>query len=73
MKDYNEQDVEFIQEMIPHHEKAIQMGATEYGQGKNEDVKKWALAIFAGQSDEIAKFRQWLRDRGIAEKKPTGM
>lgn len=72
MKDYNDKDVEFIQAMIPHHEAAVQMGASEWSNGKNEDVKKWALAIFAGQREEIAKFRKWLKDRGIAEKKPDG-
>lgn len=72
MKDYSDKDVEFIQAMIPHHEAAVQMGAHEYVKGKNEEVKKWALAIFAGQRDEIAKFRKWLKDRGIEERKPDG-
>jgi uncharacterized protein (DUF305 family) len=72
MKDYNDKDVEFIQAMIPHHENAVQMGATEWSNGQNADVKKWAIAIFAGQREEIAKFRAWLKERGIPEKKPPG-
>lgn len=71
MKDYNDKDVEFLQMMIPHHESAVSAAALEYSNGKSEDVKQWALAIFSGQRDEIAKFKKWLADRGIPEK-PSG-
>ncbi len=69
MTDYNDRDIKFIQAMIPHHEEAVKMAASEWAVGKNDDVKKWALAIFQGQRDEIDKFRSWLKDHGIKEKK----
>lgn len=74
-QDYNSKDVEFLQMMIPHHEAAITAAAHEVVNGQNQDVKDWALAIFAGQREEIAKFRAWLQDRGLYEKQQrmTGM
>lgn len=70
MKDYNDSDVEFIQMMIPHHQAAVDAAAKEYHAAKSPDVKEWARAIWAGQKDEIEKFRKWLKDRGITEKSP---
>lgn len=73
MNDYNKSDVEFLREMIIHHEAAIKMSASEYSEGENAEVKKWALAIFSGQKDEVVKFRSWLKERGIKSAKPSGM
>lgn len=72
MKDYNDSDVKFIQMMIPHHQSAVDAAAKAYHAAKSPDVKEWARAIWAGQKEEIEKFRKWLKDRGIAEKKPDG-
>lgn len=73
MKDYSDRDVKFVQDMIPHHETAVEMGAAEWSYGQNDDVKKWALAIFAGQRGEIAKFKTWLKERGLPEKAASDM
>lgn len=70
MKDYSDKDVEFVQAMIPHHEAAVEMAAHEWVHGENSEIKQMALDIFSGQRNEIDKFRAWLKDRGIAEKKP---
>lgn len=70
MKDYNDNDVEFVQMMILHHQEAVDAAALAYHAAKSEDVKEWARAIWAGQKAEIKKFRKWLKDRGIAEKAP---
>ena len=65
MKDYSQKDVDFVQMMIPHHEKAVEAASFEVHGGRSAEVKRWALDIFSGQRKEIAKFRAWLKDRGI--------
>lgn len=69
-KDYNDQDVEFVQMMIPHHQSAIDAALPEYKDGKNDEIKKIAMDIFFNQSAEIKKFRDWLNARDIKEKAP---
>lgn len=66
MKDYNDSDLKFIRDMIPHHQMAVDMAAREYHDAKSPEVKEWARAIWAGQKDEIEKFRKWLADRGLS-------
>jgi uncharacterized protein (DUF305 family) len=72
-KDYNAADVVFLQNMIPHHEMALPMSAKEIMAGDNVLVKEWATAIFTGQKAEIAKFKAWLKARGLSEKPDKSM
>lgn len=72
-KDYSDADVKFIQGMIPHHESAIDSAAKAYHAAKNEDVREWARAIWAGQKKEVVKFRAWLKERDLPEKGGGGM
>lgn len=63
MEDYNDEDVEFVKEMIAHHNKAIEMAVDAYSEGKNRDVKKWAKSIYVAQRSEVKKMSKWLNDR----------
>lgn len=65
--DYSDGDVRFLQMMIPHHERAMKEAAKAFHSTKNEDVKEWALAIWAGQKKEVEKFKAWLAKRGLRE------
>ena len=67
MKDYNEKDVKFVRDMIPHHESAKKMAADVYHNGKNEEIKKLAQEIYHAQDAEIKKMKKWLKDRGLPE------
>lgn len=69
MDDFNDADVKFVQDMIPHHQAAVDMAVAEYARGENADVMEWALAIWEGQAEEIKKFRAWLKERGLSEKR----
>lgn len=66
-KDYNEEDVAFIRMMIKHHLDAVRSSDEYLDKGKNGDVKKWAAAIVSGQRQEVARFRSWLKERGLKE------
>lgn len=71
--DYSDADVKFIQDMIPHHQAAVDMTVQAYAKLEDPDVVEWARAIWDGQEAEIERFRAWLKDRGIPEKRGKGM
>jgi len=57
----NEFDVEFIKQMIPHHEGAIEMAkALNADDEKYADLRKMAEAVIKTQSAEIEQMRGWL-------------
>jgi uncharacterized protein (DUF305 family) len=64
--DFNEADVEFAQNMIPHHTQAVQMAqlalAAEAGAG--EEIKAVAAQIAGAQEPEIALMTGWLQAWG---------
>ena len=71
--DYNANDVKFAQEMIPHHELALEMVSAYYGKAKNPEIKDIALRIQLGQKAEIDMFRSWLAARGQVQPRPMKM
>lgn len=66
MADYNNNDVKFVREMIPHHQMAVNMSATVYHNGQNKQIKDMAMRIYNAQKAEIETLKKWLKDRGIA-------
>jgi uncharacterized protein (DUF305 family) len=50
----------FLQQMIQHHQGAIDMANTEIASGKNSDAIALAKKIVASQSAEIAKINDIL-------------
>jgi len=61
---YTEADVRFMQDMIGHHQQAIEMARMAATHGAGEAVRKLAEKIEISQLDEIALMEQWLRERG---------
>ena len=55
------QDRDFIEMMIPHHEAAIAMARTEMRSGRDARVKKVAKGIFDGQSKDVREMKGWYR------------
>ena len=55
-----EQDHDFMQLMIPHHEAAIEMAQVEIRYGIRPQLKATAMNIIKGQTLEIAQMRGWL-------------
>lgn len=55
------QDRDFIEMMIPHHEAAIAMSRIEMGSGHDARVKKVAKGIFDGQSKDVREMKAWYK------------
>ncbi|MBO6527979.1 DUF305 domain-containing protein [Erythrobacter sp.] len=62
-------DVTFMQDMIVHHQQAVDMAALVEGRSNNPDLTAIAGRIDASQADEIQFMRDWLTERG----QPTAM
>ncbi|MEL6686456.1 MAG: DUF305 domain-containing protein [Pseudomonadota bacterium] len=61
---YTRDDVNFMQDMIPHHAQAVEMVALIEGRSNNEDVIDIGGRIDASQADEIEFMETWLTERG---------
>jgi uncharacterized protein (DUF305 family) len=57
-------DVKFMQDMIVHHQQAVDLAALVEGRSSNSDIVAIAGRIDASQADEIAFMREWLAERG---------
>ncbi len=62
--DFNDADVAFAQEMIPHHRQATEMAELAPSRTENSKVLELAEEIFAAQEPEIETMTGWLEDWG---------
>jgi len=67
---HNSADVEFAQQMIPHHEQALEMAKLARTRAQSQDVKDLAADIEAAQDPEIQTMTGWLEAWG--EDVPSG-
>ncbi len=63
---YTNDDVVFMQNMIPHHGQAVEMGELVAERTNNDAIIEIAGRIKKSQADEIAFMRSWLEERGEA-------
>ena len=68
----NDADVEFLQQMIPHHEQATEMAELVGDRTDRTELVDFAEKIIADQSKEIDQMRSLLSDAG-AEEEGGGM
>ena len=61
---FNDADVTFAQQMIPHHEQAVAMATMAQEQASSTEVKQLAAKIAAAQGPEIDTMTGWLEDWG---------
>ena len=61
---YSPDDVLFMQDMIPHHNQAVQMAALVADRTNNPELVEIAGKIDASQADEIEFMQSWLAERG---------
>jgi uncharacterized protein (DUF305 family) len=61
---YSPADVQFLRDMIPHHQQAIEMSVLVAERTNNPDVIDAAGRIQSSQGDEIEFMQQWLAERG---------
>ena len=60
----NDADVTFAQQMIPHHEQAVEMAQLAQGRASSEEVLSLAEDIEAAQGPEIDTLQGWLETWG---------
>ena len=65
-------DIAFAQNMIPHHEQALEMSALALATKASPEVTVLAKEIQAAQDPEIVLMRKWLRDWNAAELPHSG-
>ena len=58
--DFNDADVTFATDMIPHHEQAVEMAELADTRAKSADVKDLAKKIMKAQDPEIEQMSGWL-------------
>ncbi len=68
---YSPDDVRFMQDMIPHHNQAVQMAALVAERTNRAEIIDLAGRIDASQADEIEFMQGWLRERGESAPDPT--
>lgn len=61
---FNETDVFFVEQMIPHHQQAVAMAGFAVGAGASGDVLALAERIKAAQGPEIVILTGWLVELG---------
>ncbi len=61
---YSPDDVRFMQDMIPHHQQALEMSVLAPDRTNRPDLLEAAKRIESSQADEIRFMQQWLRERG---------
>jgi len=68
---YSPDDVSFMQDMIPHHNQAVQMAALAADRTNREELLDAAGRITASQADEVEFMQQWLSQRGEDVPEPS--
>ncbi len=61
---YTASDAQFMRDMIPHHQQALEMSRLAPGRTNSSELLEIAGKIEAAQGDEIAFMEQWLISRG---------
>lgn len=61
---YNDADVTFAQQMIPHHQQAVEMAALAGERAADPQVREIAADIEAAQEPEIETMTGWLESWG---------
>lgn len=64
-------DIRFMQEMIGHHQQAVEMTALVRARTRRADLRVLSERIAVSQADEIAMMRQWLSTRGAVVPQPA--
>ncbi len=68
---YSPADVQFMQDMIPHHHQALEMAALVAERTNRPELIDVAGRINASQGDEIEFMKGWLRERSEKVPDPT--
>ena len=64
-------DADFVNLMLPHHQAAVDMASTELLYGSDPQMRRLAQEIITDQESEIQLMRLWLDRQGIHTKDPN--
>lgn len=64
---YNDADLKFVEQMIPHHQQAVDMSSLAEERAEDPRISRLASDIGFIQSIELEELRGWLLDWGISE------
>ena len=56
----NEFDIEFVRQMIPHHEGAVEMAKALKAGNTYAELQQLADSIIGSQTAEVAQMNEWL-------------
>ncbi|HEX8869551.1 MAG TPA: DUF305 domain-containing protein [Lentzea sp.] len=65
-------DITFAQEMVPHHQQALEMAKLVPDRSSNEKVRGLAQRIEKAQDPEITRMNGWLKEWGAEMKSHEG-
>lgn len=65
-------DVRFMQEMLGHHQQAVEMVALLRSRTRNPSMRMLAERIQVSQADEMTMMRRWLAERGAGGADASG-
>lgn len=65
-KSGDDYDKAFIEEMIMHHQSAVDMANLSAGRAKHEEIKQLSNDIINAQEKEINQMKQWQMDWGYS-------
>jgi len=60
LTDAEKAEQKFLQDMIPHHEMAVEMATAALKKMENKDIRAFAQEIIDNQTAEIDKMKEWL-------------
>jgi uncharacterized protein (DUF305 family) len=69
---FNDADVSFAQNMIPHHRQAVQMAELAASRASDPEIKQLAAQMKAAQDPEIKTLTGWLTAWGRPTEPPRG-
>jgi uncharacterized protein (DUF305 family) len=69
---FNASDVRFLQDMIGHHQQAIQMATLADGRSRRPRLIRFAAGIAATRQADIATMRRWLTQWNLPTAPATG-
>jgi uncharacterized protein (DUF305 family) len=72
VKPSEDNDVDFVRLMLPHHQAAIDMAKTQLLYGKDAQMRRLAQEIITDQQLEIELMQRWLKRREPAQATPVG-
>ena len=65
-------DKSFLEQMIMHHQSAINMAATGKTNAQHQEVKDLTVAIVTAQTKEIKQMKQWQTEWGYSSSDASG-